>query len=258
MIRWLLALILFAISAAFAAESPPARAQEPSPVGIIVAMKEHERALLERLKARQTRTLAARNFHRGTLAGQPVVLVRSPMGKIGVATTASWLIARYAPAALISVAPAGALGGRPATGTLLFASAVVEYDTGSWVDAGYRWPKLERLPVDGHLLDVARQAAQASSFAHEIGIVASGDAFIASAAKAREIATRTEGIAVEPSSAAVARVGAWAGTPVLLLRFITDHADAGAGLSFDEEAHDMETTERIVAVLEEVLRRWRR
>jgi len=234
--------------------SPTART---APIGIIVAIKEYEEALLQQFESRHTQAVAERNFHVGTWAGQDVVLVRSPMGKIGVAVTATVLLMRYAPKALISVAPAGSLDSSLGEGTLLIGESVAEYDVGSWSDLGVQWPKMRHVRTDAGLIAQSRSAAKALAFPYRVGIIASGDAFIASPRKALDIKVHTQAIAVDTSSAAVTRVGAWTHTPVLLLRMITDHANKRASMRFDQNAHDQVAMKGLVRVLREVVRQWR-
>jgi len=235
---------------------PPVGSQSKRPIGIIVAVKAHEAAALGRMSETQSQRLMGRDFVSGSLGGHEVVLVRSPMGKIGVATTATLLVTEFSPRALLSVAPAGSLVPDVGPGDLLLADATVEHDTGSWTDQGLAWPKLRRTRADAGLLSMVRTAATALEVPFAEGSIASGDSFVESSAKALQLANWSGATAVDTSSAAVARVGAWSATPVLLLRWITDRADTDAGLSFDEHAQSSTSATRTADLIEEIVRRW--
>ena len=66
----------------------------PRPIAIVSAMHEELRALLPLLRDPRPVRLAGRDFHQGTIHGEPVVLALSGIGKVAAATpvsrTATW------------------------------------------------------------------------------------------------------------------------------------------------------------------------
>jgi adenosylhomocysteine nucleosidase len=95
-------------------------------------------------------------------------------------------------------------------------------------------------PADDHLLSTATEAALDLRLAEVLtsagrriprvarGTIATGDAFLASAEKKAEIAGALGADAVEMEGAAVAQICHQHGIPCLVIRSISDHADADA------------------------------
>ncbi len=211
-------------------------------------MHEELRALLPGLHAAQSVNLAGRDFHLGTLAGQPVVLVLSGIGKVAAATTATLLIQEFAAQAVVFTGVAGGLGEGVRVGDVVLARELLQHD----MDASPLFPRFEvpltgraRFATDAALSDSLKAAAQRclASIPHDAaritaaclheGLIISGDRFVSSAVDAQALrALLPQALAVEMEGAALAQVCADFGRPFAVLRTISDRADDTAHVDF--------------------------
>lgn len=222
-----------------------------SRLAIVSALHEELRALLAVLEVERRIERAGRSFHLGRLEGRPVVLVRSGVGKVAAATTASLLLASFDIEALIFTGVAGGLAEGVAVGDVVVADALLQHD----LDASPLFPRYE-VPLTGrsqfetttdwsaHLAAAVPAACAtlapalggfgiASPRLHR-GMVVSGDRFVSTAAESAALrAALPRALAVEMEGAAVAQVCHDFGRPVAVLRTISDRADDQAHVDFD-------------------------
>jgi adenosylhomocysteine nucleosidase len=225
------------------------------PIAIVSAMHDELRALLPLLRDPQPVRLAGRDFHRGTVHGQPVVLVLSGIGKVAATTTAALLLHEFQAIELVFTGVAGGLRRGVKVGDVVVAEQLLQHD----MDASPLFPRFEvpltgrsRFDVHAGLADALAAASQRcvddaaaligsahlSSFAIETplvhrGLVVSGDRFVSSVA-ARDALRQVlpDALAVEMEGAAVAQVCADFGRPFAVLRTISDRADDSAHVDF--------------------------
>jgi adenosylhomocysteine nucleosidase len=226
-----------------------------SPIAIQSAMREELHALLACLDGAHAVTMAGRRFHTGRLAGRPVVLVLSGIGKVAAAITTTLLVRVFEPAALVFTGAAGGLAAGVEVGDVVVADALLQHD----MDASPLFPRFE-VPLTGiarFACDPAltRQLAAAATdcLAHaeglvdigwpfrvvprpprvHAGLVVSGDRFVSTAAESaalRELLP--DALAVEMEGAAFAQACTEFGRPFALLRSVSDRADDAAHVDF--------------------------
>lgn len=199
---------------------------------------------------------AGRDYHSGTLWGTPVVVAFSRWGKVAAASTATHMIAQYAPAELIFTGVAGALSPDLRIGDMVVARDLIHHDLDATpLFARHEIPLLgvSKIPTTLHIRAGLQRAADrflAEDFARVLpaqqrsdfglgqpsvvqGEVSSGDSFIADASQAEEIrANLPQSVCVEMEGAAVAQVCWEHGQEFGVLRTISDTADHAAPLDF--------------------------
>jgi len=217
------------------------------PLAIIGAMPEEISLLNSKLTDKQTISHLGIKFYRGLLAGRPVVLVKSGEGKVNAAMTTTLLLDRFQPAAVIFTGIAGGLAPTLHPGDLVIGKALFQHDCGDFTNAGLQTgptknPFTDRanelmFPSSPLLVSLAEQAVEkvklesvhpGTATRAMVGVIATGDSFVASAAKGAELYRKFQALAVEMEGAAVAQVCAQQGCPFVVIRSISDHADAGA------------------------------
>ena len=226
-----------------------------TPPAILSALKEEQQGLFELLQNPQRVTRAGRDFWRGDLHGQPVVLALSRVGKVAAATTATTLIEHFGVGRIVFTGVAGGIGAGVNVGDVVIASSFVQHD----LDASPLFPRYQ-VPLYGRSVfdcDVALVASliiainqiqtlatdQFNSISsgqpvkvHQ-GLIATGDRFVCGVEESLAIllALQSAGLkplAVEMEGAAVAQVCAAFGTPFAVLRCISDRADDSAHVDF--------------------------
>jgi len=225
------------------------------PIAIVSAMHHELRALLPLLHEPLPVRLAGRDFHQGTIHGQPVVLVLSGIGKVAATTTAVLLMHEFNVSQLVFTGVAGGLRRGVKVGDVVVARQLLQHD----MDASPLFPRFEipltgrsRFEVDGNLADALAAAAQRcldradeligtqhlcdfgidAALVHQ-GLIVSGDRFVASEAQSAELrALLPDALAVEMEGAAVAQACADFGRPFAVLRTVSDRADDQAHVDF--------------------------
>ena len=221
------------------------------PTAILSALAEEQHGLIAQLGQPHKLHHAGRDFWRGTLHGQPVVLGLSKIGKVAAATTSAALIERFGVSRIVFTGVAGGLGAGVNVGDVVVARDFVQHDLdASPLFARYEVPLYGKARFDGDtalsaLLAQAAEAALAdplvsTAFAgarvHQ-GLLASGDRFVCGAGEslalqAALVAAGHNVLAVEMECAAVAQVCHDYGVPFAAVRTISDRADDTAHVDF--------------------------
>ena len=213
-------------------------------VGIIGAMQSEITGLTARMENTTTRQVAGRTFYTGTLAGKPVVVVQSGVGKVAAAITAQMLIDIFSVDALINTGMAGGLDSRLAVKDLVVGTAALQHDfdlTAFGHAPGYITGEDDTtatlFTADKRLVELALAAAEevlpAGSKAIT-GTIASGDVFVDDSALKARIIQRHGAAAAEMEGAAIAQTAVANGVPFVILRTISDLAEHQANVSFEE------------------------
>lgn len=230
---------------------------------IVSAMDEELRGLRRHLAGAACVRHAGREFWTGTLAGQPVVLVLSRIGKVAAATTVATLLCSFDDVSrVVFTGAAGGLGEGVRVGDIVVADALLQHD----MDASPLFPRFEvplyghsRFGVDAALAAAVRTAAEEMlegvcaggacldgglSQGHldefglarprvHTGLIVSGDRFVSSASECSALrAALPDALAVEMEGAAVAQVCADFGVPLAVVRTVSDRADDAAHVDF--------------------------
>ena len=225
-----------------------------SGTAILSALAQEQQGLIAQLDNPRQIVRAGRDFWRGRLHGQEVVLALSRIGKVAAATTATSLIEGFGVERIVFTGVAGGLGQAVQVGDLVVATRFVQHDMdASPLFARFEVPlygqsefacdaALSALLVDAGqfalgTLDSAARTAATTPVLHQ-GLIASGDCFVSSAA-AGEALKRTllgvglEALAVEMEGAAVAQVCHDYGIPFAAIRSISDRSDDTARGDFE-------------------------
>jgi adenosylhomocysteine nucleosidase len=224
---------------------------------ILSALKEEQQGLLALLHNPLCVTRAGRDFWRGELHGQPVVLALSRVGKVAAATTATTLIEHFGVSRIVFTGVAGGIGPGVNVGDVVIATGFVQHD----LDASPLFPRYQ-VPLYGRSVfdcdatlntiflvainsistwENAEFSASSEIPAFKIhqGLIASGDRFVSSGAECAALRDDLRGagfepLAVEMEGAAVAQVCFDYGIPFAAVRIISDRADDDAHVDFQK------------------------
>jgi adenosylhomocysteine nucleosidase len=192
-------------------------------------------------------------FTSGTIEGTRVIVARSGVGKVNAAIVATLLLERFSPSAVVFSGTAGAIDKNLNPGDVVIGTGVGYHDAGSYVDGRLRRSPTRNqvtgqldpafFPADPQLLAAARSAAKTvlpargprtDGDAPKIreGLIVTGDVFLSDARERKDLSNDLKAAAVEMEGAAVAQVCARYGVPIIVIRSITDRADAQARGSY--------------------------
>ena len=227
-----------------------------APIAIIGAMQQEIALLQSRLSDTKTDTVAHIGITRGKLAGKPLLLAQSGIGKVNAAITTTLLINQYNAAYIINTGSAGGLQGGMKQGDVVIGTQTAHHDADATA-FGYAIGQIPQLPPrfdsDATLVEHAAHAATAFDGAtvHH-GLIVSGDQFINSADKIALIRTHfPDALAVEMEAAAIAQTAYQFSRPCVIVRALSDLADGEAEYSFEQflqtaSVHSAEMVENLV------------
>ncbi len=217
---------------------------------ILGAFRAEVTLLQDELIDRQEHIIEGIKFAAGKLNGRDAVVVWTGVGKVNAAMTTTLLIEHFKPREIIFTGIAGGVDPELYPGDIVIAEKTAHHDMGTvWPEGLFfkgvknRLTNLEN-PVffraDERLLKLAERAASKAGLMKietvdgprepKIlrGVVVTGDVFVASEKKRRELRKRLDADAVEMEGAAVAQICYQRKIPHVVIRSISDKADAGA------------------------------
>ena len=226
----------------------------PSPVAILGAFDEEVTILEKQLVNPKAHTIEGIQFLTGTLNEQNVVITRTGVGKVNAAMTATLIIEHFHPNQVIFTGVAGGLNPDLQIGDIVIAERTAQHDLGRLESSeientGVKNPiNGQRNPVffraDPELLQIVEtaledieltpfQSSQGQRQPRIIkGTVVTGDVFVASDGKKAALHKNLGADAVEMEGAAVAQICWQHSVPCLVIRSLSDNADASASEDF--------------------------
>ena len=230
--------------------------QKNTPVAIIGAMEQEITLLQSRIAQPQHEKIAHVAITRGTLAGKPILLAQSGIGKVNAAITTTILLEKYQAACVINTGSAGGLQGGMKQGDVVVGIQTAHHDADATA-FGYAIGQLPQMPArydsDATLVEHAARAAVAfDGAAIHRGLIVSGDQFINHPDKIARIRTHfPDALAVEMEAAAIAQTSYHFSRPCVIIRALSDLADGEAEYSFEQflqtaSVHSAEMVENIV------------
>ncbi len=232
---------------------------KPLTIGIIGAMEEEVTYLRDQLQQRQDMTLAGYEFHSGILSGQQVVLLKSGIGKVNAAIGTTILLERYAPDCIINTGSAGGFAADLEIGDVVISSEVRQHDFDLTV-FGYEHGQVPNMPPafepDPLLVKIAQTSiATVDGVKTELGLIATGDAFMADPAKVAEARAKfPQMLAVEMEAGAIAQTCFRFDVPFIIFRALSDIAGKESSISFDQflEQAGVHSAEMVIEMVKEL------
>lgn len=226
-------------------------------IGIIAAMEQEARALLENMKEVQTTRIHHLEYISGLIHGKEVVVTQSGIGKVNSALATAFLIDRFQPELVINTGSAGGIKPGLKVGDVLIGDVLSYHD----VDAtafGYQKGQVPQMPAvyESHpqIIQEMKTAIDSIGLHHEIGMIVSSDSFVANASEVARIRQEFPGAgATEMEGASIAQTCYTMEVPFVVVRAISDSADEEASVSFDEfiEVAGKNSAEMVMNFLEE-------
>jgi len=206
-------------------------------IAIMCAMREELEPILERVEVKEVIEYARNKFYLAKFEDKDLVLAYSKIGKVNAATTATILIEKFNAKKILFSGVAGAIDSDLKIGDLIISTKTCQHDVDLTV-FGYAPGFIPESQVyfdcDKSLNEIARKVAKELNIKLKEGIIASGDQFIHSKEKKEWIAKTFKASAIEMEGGAVGCVTWTLNVPFFMLRAISDAAEEGAGVDFDE------------------------
>lgn len=207
-------------------------------IGIIAAMDEELKLLLEKLNHRTEEVCLGRTYYSGRLGRHDVVLVRSGVGKVMSAMSVAILADHFAVDALINTGSAGALAPDLGIGDVVVADRLAYHDV-DLTAFGYAFGQMSEQPLyfesDKSFVTAFEKVLAQHQIKSKIGLITSSDSFMAGKDRTDFIKEHFPEVeAVEMEGAAVAQAALAAKLPFVVIRAMSDTAAHDANITFDE------------------------
>ncbi|VFP87818.1 5'-methylthioadenosine/S-adenosylhomocysteine nucleosidase [Candidatus Erwinia haradaeae] len=205
-------------------------------VGIIGAMEEEVNILRHQIKKRSKIYLSGAEIDSGLLSGVEVFLIKSGIGKVLAALSATLLINLYKINILINIGSAGGLHPKFKIGDIVISSAVQYHDV-DVTTYGFQLGQVPNCPcvfqADHNLITIAKCCIQKLNIFSMRGIIVTGDTFIQGNEPLQRIRYYfPEAIAVDMESAAIGHVCYQCNVPFVIIRSISDFSNRSSPSNF--------------------------
>lgn len=206
-------------------------------IGIIAAMEEELRLLVSRLEGRKEEQVLSQTYFTGSISGHELVLVQSGVGKVMSAMSVAILVDHFNVDALINTGSAGAVATGLQIGDVVVADRLAYHDV-DLTAFGYDYGQMSMQPLyfesDVRFVDLFEQVLETEKIPSQIGLIATGDSFIAGQGKITAIKQHfPQVLAVEMEGAAIAQAAHSCGKPFIVVRAMSDTAAHDANITFD-------------------------
>lgn len=206
-------------------------------LGIIGAMQEEIETLLGCMTEKNETKKAGSIFYDGVLEGLPVTVVECGIGKVNAALCTQILCDLFGVTHLVNTGIAGSLCAQLDIGDLVVSQDAMYHDMDV---TAFGYPmgqvpqtKVVAFPADDTLIGLAFAAAETVNPGHtKIGRVASGDQFVSSKEAKERIVEITHALCTEMEGTAIAQTAYRNQLPFVILRAISDKADASAEMDY--------------------------
>lgn len=202
---------------------------------VVGAMREEVERLEAALGGPQEERQGPFRWLRGRLEGNDVLLAECGVGKVNAAALTQALLAAGA-TRLVFTGVAGAVDPALEVGAVVIGSEAVQHDvdvTGLGYEPGEVPGCGRSFAADPELVAAARSAAEeVGGLSVAVGLVVSGDAFVASPEATARLWRDFGALCTEMEGAAVAQVCHRWGVPFVIVRSISDRADHSAEVDF--------------------------
>ena len=206
-------------------------------IAIMCAMVEELEPILEYMNIKEKINHANNIYYLAEFDGKDIVLAYSKIGKVNATITATVMIEKFGAQKLLFSGVAGGVDEDLKIGDLIIATKTTQHDVDLTVfgyEPGFIPESKVYFECDESLNSLAVKVAEKLNIKLKSGIIASGDQFIHSKERKVWIKKTFGASAIEMEGGAVGCVCWNEQVPFFMLRAISDTAEEGAGVDFDE------------------------
>lgn len=208
-------------------------------IGAMDCEVEKLQALMQDLKKIDYNDLT---IYTGMINNHEVILAKSGVGKVNAALNTQYIIDKFEPDCIINTGVAGGIGADLKVGDIVIGETLVQHDfdaTALGYAKGYMCTGIEpNKPTlfysDKSLIkdfETAMKSLNSTDITVHKGVIATGDTFVSSSEKKRELSELFNAMAVEMEGGAIAQTSNMNGVPCMIIRAISDLADGSAPMS---------------------------
>ncbi len=227
-------------------------------IGLIGAMSIEIEGIRAKMTDKESRKVSGIEFVSGKLEGKDVVTAVCGVGKVFAAICAEAMILTYSPELIVNTGVAGGISRQLAIGDIAVGERVVQHDMDTTPIGDPRGLlsgiNMVYLDCDKAASQLLAQCARELGKNTVFGTIATGDQFIASSEKNRELEESFSAIAAEMEGGAIGHVCYVNGVRFAVLRSISDSANEGS--VSDYPAFAKMAAEKYIEIVEAFVRKY--
>jgi len=206
-------------------------------IGIIGAMEEEIKLLIEKMHKNNTKVINNFNFYICDLKDIKVIITKSGIGKVNSAVGTQLLISNFSPDYIINTGVAGGISKDVNVLDIIIASETMQYD----VDVrsfGYKIgqiPQMEEyiFKTDKKLKNYLEESVSKTD-KYKIGRIISGDKFVSNKSTKTYLEKEFNALCVDMESGSIGQVCYINKVPYIAIRSISDNADESSTINYKE------------------------
>ena len=203
-------------------------------IALIGAMPEEVAIIKEKIENLQEKKIAHVSFYEGRYEGRDIVLMLSLPGKVNAAIATTLLLDHYKPEYVINIGTCGALQGDMEIGDMIVATEVRHFDVDA-TEFGYELGQVPQMPAVYKSDEYLQKLAAEINLPNHFGLVGTSDSFISNKELKENILSNFPTMqVVEMEAAAIAQTCYQFGTKFIVCRSVSDKAEEGTRVTFDE------------------------
>lgn len=209
-------------------------------IAIMGAMPEEIAPILDRVGMYTIEEVAGNKYYTCRYGSHELVIAYSKIGKVFSTLTAATMLEHFRAEIMLFSGVAGAISPELNIGDLVVATKLCQHDldiTAFGHPHGYVPEGSRFVETDTALIAKAEEVAAEMGVKLRLGVIATGDQFVADHERKNWIGETFGADALEMEGASVAVVCSALNVPVFILRAISDAADMDAGFDFDSFLH---------------------
>lgn len=213
-------------------------------IAIIGAMDCEIDTLKDCLSTLETIDCGKLKIYKGKMAGNEVILAKSGVGKVCAALNTQYIIDKYSPDYIINTGVAGGIAPDLEVGDIVIATSLVQHDfdaTALGYVQGYMCTGGDNQKPTVFYTDEKLIKAFENSVSHlnsttkiHKGVIATGDMFIGTPEKKKQLRDLFNATAAEMEGCAIAQTADANNVPCIVIRAISDLADCTSSKPFAE------------------------
>lgn len=208
-------------------------------IGIIYAMEEEFKKVIEVIKIKFLESISNMDFKIGEIFGKECIIVSSGVGKVHAAMCSQTMVLKYNPDLIINIGTAGAIDDRMGILDLVVAKNVVQYDYDisifdDKVKGQISGINISEIPCDEELSELFLSSARSINKKVYFGNLLTGDKFIYNKKELINLREEFKGLACEMECGAIGQVCYINNVKFAALKVISDKADKSSKVNFEE------------------------
>lgn len=212
--------------------------------GILGAMESEVNLIISKLVGPKMKEISGFKYYEGKYKDKDLVVTECSIGKVNSALSTQIMIDNFKPDFIINTGIAGGLDSRLKVLSMVIGSELTFHDFDHRIMKSY-FPFQESFFADKRAVELAVEIAKRENFHYLTGKILTGDLFVESTEKKLELIENFQGLCVEMEGASIANTAFINNIPFIVLRSISDLADDGGHMTYDEfkkEASDHSAT----------------